>query len=118
MRKVEETQEYIDTKAFEERIFNLSADGQVEIIRSLITRACYNTPVTKEWLKQVVEAQERSEHPNLELVADHPTEDHFGSEIQSGDTYFKDQAGREVLGSNWEDYLIEIGGVQFYRAID
>lgn len=120
MRKVEEMPEYMDTKALEERYFKLSTEGQVQFVRNLISQACWHseTRIDREWLQKEVESQEQSELPNLKLVDDHPTEDHFGSEIQSGDVYFKDQAGREVLVTNWEDYLIEVGGVQFYRVID
>ena len=119
MRKVEEMSEYMDTKALEERYFKLSTEGQVEFVRNLINEACWHseTRIDREWLQKEVESQEQSELPKLKLVDDHPTEDHFGSEIQPGDVYFKDQAGREVLVDNSEDYLIEIGGVEFFRAL-
>lgn len=48
---------------------------------------------------------------------DTPVEDMFGSEIRTGDTYFKDQAGRAVLFENAEDYLIEVAGVEFFKDI-
>lgn len=50
-------------------------------------------------------------------AADHPVEDMFGSEIQTGDTWFKDSAGRIVLFENVEGYLLEVGGVEFFREI-
>lgn len=53
-----------------------------------------------------------------ETVEDHPIEDFFGSEIQEGDKYFKDGAGRTVLEENIDDYLIEVVGVTFYRSLD
>ena len=120
MRKVQEMQEYIDTKALEERYFKLSTEGQVQFVRNLISQACWSseTRIDREWLQTEVESQERSEIRKPKLVTDHPIEDHFGSEIQSSDKYFKDQMGREVLESNWEDYLIEVGGVQFYRGVE
>lgn len=50
-------------------------------------------------------------------VSDHPIEDIFGSEIQTGDTWFKDPAGRVVLFENAENYLVDVAGVEIFREI-
>ncbi|RAZ73646.1 hypothetical protein DP120_16850 [Planococcus halotolerans] len=54
----------------------------------------------------------------MKHVVDHPIEDHFGSEIRTGDKWFQDGAGRVVLENNIEDYLIEVARVEFCRAIE
>ncbi|SIT91525.1 YqaI family protein [Edaphobacillus lindanitolerans] len=50
------------------------------------------------------------------VIADHPVEDYFGDEIQTGDKYFTDEAGRIVLQDNIRDYLTELAGAVFYKA--
>lgn len=117
LARVEDMQEYIDTKTLENRFFKLSTQGQAEFARNLFSHASWHGPVSREWLEEEIKSQEATELPKLKLVADHPIEDYFGSEIQSDDKYFTDQAGRVVLESNWEDYLIEIGGVEFFKAL-
>lgn len=53
-----------------------------------------------------------------QAVSDFPIEDHFGSEIREGDKYFEDGAGRVVLESNADDYLIEVIGVKYRDAVE
>ncbi|WP_162287786.1 YqaI family protein [Indiicoccus explosivorum] len=48
---------------------------------------------------------------------DNPVEDMFGSEILEGDKWFEDSEGRIVLEDNIDDYLIEVIGVEFFRAL-
>lgn len=117
LARVEDMQEYIDKKNLENSFFKLSTQGQAEFVRNLISQTCWHGPVNREWLEDEIKSQEATELPKLKLVADHPIEDHFGSEIQSDDKYFTDQAGRVILESNWEDYLIEVGGVEFFKAL-
>lgn len=50
------------------------------------------------------------------VVADHPIEDMYGDEIQAGDKYFIDDAGRVVLQENFRDYLIDQCGAVFYET--
>lgn len=57
------------------------------------------------------------EETSIEIQNDHPIEDMFGSEIQTGDTWFEDKAGRIVLEENMEDYLVEVVGAEFFKAI-
>ncbi|PSL42161.1 YqaI-like protein [Planomicrobium soli] len=57
-----------------------------------------------------------SEPVVFEPEIDHPIEDMFGSEIQSGDTWFEDKQGRIVLEENIEDYLLEVVGGEFFKA--
>lgn len=57
------------------------------------------------------------EETSIEIQNDHPIEDMFGSEIQTGDTWFEDKAGRVVLEENMEDYLVEVVGVEFFKAL-
>ncbi|WP_084245182.1 YqaI family protein [Planomicrobium okeanokoites] len=57
------------------------------------------------------------EETSIEIQNDHPIEDMFGSEIQTGDTWFEDKAGRIVLEENMEDYLVEVVGVEFFKAL-
>lgn len=117
MRKVEEMQEYQDVQDLLQRITKLSKEAEVEMIRNIVSQLCWSGPITREWLLKEVESQEQTEIRKPKLIVDHPIEDHFGSEIMGGDKYFEDRAGRRVLEDNWEDYLIEIGCVEFFRAI-
>lgn len=117
MRNVMEMKEFVATKALEDRFFKLSNQCQVQVIKNIISRSCWHGPVTNKWLEQEIKSQEHTAIPKMEMVPDHPIEDFFGSEIQIDDKYFTDQAGRVVLESNWEKYLIEVGGVEFFRAI-
>lgn len=48
---------------------------------------------------------------------DHPVEDMFGTEVQTGDKWFQDNAGRVVSLENAERYLSEVGGVEIVKAI-
>lgn len=48
---------------------------------------------------------------------DHPTEDMFGTEVQTGDKWFQDNAGRIINIENVERYLSEIGGVEIFKAM-
>lgn len=50
------------------------------------------------------------------VIADHPVEDYFGDEIQAGDMYFIDDAGRVVLQDNIRDYLMDQCGAVFYET--
>ncbi|MFC4712267.1 YqaI family protein [Planococcus dechangensis] len=65
----------------------------------------------------VTDSRFESSEISIEVENDHPIEDHFGSEIQSGDTWFEDKAGRVVLQDNMEDYLIEVVGAEFFKAL-
>lgn len=118
MRKVEDLQEYQDSKDLEERLHKLPSDAQVRIIQNIISQTCWHGPVTREWMENEITSQEQVEQLFSKPVEDHPIEDIFGSEIQAGDKWFEDAAGRVVLEDNAEDYLIEITGVQFFRAIE
>lgn len=57
------------------------------------------------------------ESHSIAVESDHPIEDHFGSEIMIGDSWFEDNAGRIVLQDNMEDYLIEVVGVEFFKTL-
>ena len=57
------------------------------------------------------------EEISVRIQHDNPVEDMFGSEIQKGDTWFEDPDGRVVLKENFEDYLIEVIGAEFFRVI-
>lgn len=118
VKKVEDLQEYRDTKDLEKRIQKLPSDAQVRIIQNIISQTCWHGTATREWLENEVASQELLENESLKLVADHPVEDHFGSEIRTGDKWFQDRAGRVVLEDNVENYLIEVGNVEFCRAIE
>lgn len=116
MRKVESLQEYIDTKDLEARLSKLSNHAETRIIQNIISQVCWHGPVTREWLDEEIADQERLEAPKAYTADDHPIEDMFGSEIQTGDKWFQDSAGRIVLEDNMDDYLIEVGGVEFFRS--
>lgn len=120
MRNIESMQEYIDAKALENRMNNLSDRAARRIVDELISRTCWHAdaPVNREWLEKEIASQESVENVFLKLVIDHPIEDHFGSEIRTGDKWFQDGAGRVVLEDNVEDYLIEVAQVEFCRAIE
>lgn len=120
MKKVEEMQEYLDTKALEDRLYKLSDRAQTRIISNIINHSCWHadSPITREWMEREIADQEQVENASLKLVLDHPIEDHFGSEIRTGDKWFQDGAGRVVLEDNMEDYMIEVARVQFCRAIE
>lgn len=117
MRKVEDMQEYRDNKDLEHRISKLSNQAEVRIIQNIISQVCWHGPVTREWLEREVDDQERLEAGKPYTAEDHPIEDIFGSEIQTGDKWFQDSAGRIVLEDNAEDYLIEVAKVEFFREI-
>lgn len=117
MRNVEDLQEYRDAKDLEQRVKKLSGHAELRIIQNIISQACWHGPVTREWLEKEVGDQERLEAIPPFTAEDHPVEDMFGSEIQTGDKWFQDNAGRIVLEDNMDDYLIEVGGVNFFRAI-
>ena len=65
----------------------------------------------------VEDARFESSEISIEVENDHPIEDHFGSEIQTGDIWFEDKVGRVVLQDNMEDYLIEVVGAEFFKAL-
>ncbi|RLJ90157.1 YqaI family protein [Planococcus citreus] len=65
----------------------------------------------------VTDARFEKSEISIEVENDYPIEDHFGSEIQTGDTWFEDKAGRVVLQDNMEDYLIEVVGAEFFKAL-
>ena len=117
MKNVEDLQEYRDSKDLEARMYKLPSDAQTRIIQNIISQTCWHGPVTREWMENEITSQEKLEEMFSEPVSDHPIEDVFGSEIRTGDKWFEDGAGRVVLEDNAEDYLIEVTGVQFYRAI-
>lgn len=118
VKKVEDLQEYRDLKDLESRMHKLPADAEVRIIQNIISQVCWHGPVTREWLDNEISSQEALEEAFSKPVDDHPIEDVFGSEIRTGDKWFEDGAGRVVLEDNAEDYLIEVTGVQFFRAIE
>lgn len=120
MRNIESMQEYMDAKALENRMKNLSDRAARRIVDELISRTCWHAdaPINREWLEAEIASQEAAENISLKLVVNHPVEDHFGSEIQTGDKWFQDGAGRVVLEDNIEDYLIEVASVEFCRAIE
>lgn len=118
VKKVEDLQEYRDTKDLEERIHKLPSDAQVRIIQNIVSQTCWHGPVTREWLENEISSQEQVEAMFSKPIEDHPVEDVFGSEIRTGDKWFEDGAGRVVLEDNAEDYPIEVTGVQFFRAIE
>lgn len=117
MRKVEDLQEFIDNKDLDYRLSKLSSHAQTRIIQNFISQVCWHGPATREWLEKEIADQERLEAPKAYTADDHPIEDMFGSEIQTGDKWFQDNAGRIVLEDNMDDYLIEVGKVNFFRAI-
>ena len=57
------------------------------------------------------------EEISVDIQNDNPIEDMFGSEIQTGDTWFEDKEGHVVLMDNFEDYLNEVIGVEFFKSI-
>lgn len=57
------------------------------------------------------------EEISVEIQNENPVEDMFGSEIQTGDTWFEDKDGHVVLVDNFEDYLNEVIGVEFFKSI-
>lgn len=114
---IEEMPQYQGMKAIEKRMAKLSKEGQAQLNKNIITRIYWYGPVTQKWLEDQVEDMERQESPPLSLVEDHPIEDAFGSEIQSGDIWFEDPAGRVVLEDNTDDYLVEVAGVNFFRTL-
>lgn len=63
------------------------------------------------------QAQFVCESCSVEVKDDNPVEDMFGSEIMAGDTWFEDPDGRVVLKDNFEDYLIEVIGAEFFRVL-
>lgn len=117
MRKVENLQEYIDNKDLDYRLSKLSSHAQTRIIQNFISQVCWHGPATREWLDKEISDQERLEAPPTYTAEDHPVEDLFGSEIQTGDKWFQDGAGRVVLEDNTEDYLIEVAQVKFFKAL-
>lgn len=118
MKKIEEMQEYQDTKELETRLHKLSDRAQTRIISNIISHTCWHGPVTRTWMEDEIASQELVESQSLKAVSDHPIEDIFGSEIRTGDKWFQDGAGRVVLEDNVEDYLIEVANVEFCRAIE
>ncbi|WP_240612026.1 YqaI family protein [Planococcus halotolerans] len=118
MRNVESMQEYIDTRDFEVRLKNLSERANDRILSNVISHICWHGPITRTWMEDEISSQELIENESLKHVVDHPIEDHFGSEIRTGDKWFQDGAGRVVLENNIEDYLIEVARVEFCRAIE
>lgn len=120
MRNVESMQEYMDARELENRMNNLSDRAARRIVDEIISRICWHadSPINREWLEAEIASQEAAENSLLKLIVDHPVEDHFGSEIQTGDKWFQDRAGRVVLEDNIEDYLIEVARVEFCRAIE
>ena len=117
-KNVEDLQEYRDAKDLEVRMHKLPSDAQTRIIQNIVSQTCWHGPVTREWLENEISSQEQLEEVFSKPVEDHPTEDVFGSEIRTGDKWFEDGAGRVVLEDNAEYYLIEVSGVQFFRAIE
>lgn len=65
----------------------------------------------------IEDANYSGEEFSVEVEPNHPVEDHFGSEIMTGDSWFEDNAGRIVLQENMEDYLIEVVGVEFFKTM-
>ena len=58
---------------------------------------------------------ERFRNANFRVL-NHPVEDYFGSEIQTGDKYITTDSGHVVLADNIRDYLQETLGAVFYEA--